>query len=116
MNHRTSRTLRALCCMASAALCALAGVAGADEAEIFVGTGNPDSADRPHTLLIMDPLGSMDEDVQTQAPYTAATDFPGSSNCDDNRVFYSQGSNSSDPPSCNDSNSVPLASFKCDAG
>ena len=116
MNHRTSRTLRALCCMASAALCALAGVAGADEAEIFVGTGNTVSSQRPNILLIMDTSGSMDEDVQTQAPYTAATDFPGSSNCDDNRVFYSQGSNSSDPPSCNDSNSVPLASFKCDAG
>lgn len=116
MNNRTSRTLRALSCFASAALCALAGIAGADEAEIFVGTGNAVSSQRPNILLIMDTSGSMEEDVETQVPYTAATDFPGSNNCDDNRIFYSQGSNSSDPPSCNDSNSVPLANFKCDAG
>ena len=76
MNNRTSRTLRALCCMASAAFCALAGIAGADEAEIFVGTGNAVTSQRPNILLIMDTSGSMDEDVQTQAPYTAATDFP----------------------------------------
>ena len=115
MNNRTRRTLRALSCLASAAFCALAGIAGADEAEIFVGTGNAVSSQRPNILFIMDTSGSMDEDVQTQVPYDPAVTFTGNSNCN-GRIFYAQGSNSSSPPSCNDANSVPAAIFKCNAG
>jgi type IV pilus assembly protein PilY1 len=63
----------------------------------------------------MDTSGSMDEDVETQVPYDPAVTFDGNSNCN-GRIFYAQGSNSSDPPSCNDSNSVPAANFKCDVG
>src|SRR5688572_22674719 len=115
MNNGTSRCIRALSCMASAALCVLAGVAGADESEIFVGTGNAVSSQRPNILFIMDTSGSMDEDVVTQVPFDPAVVFPGNSNCN-GRIFYAQGSSSSTPPSCNDSNSVPAANFKCDAG
>lgn len=115
MNNRTRRTLGALCCMASAAFCVLAGIARADEAEIFVGTGNAVTSQRPNILLIMDTSGSMDEDVETQMPFDPAVEFDGNSDCDD-RIFYAQGSNSSEPPDCNDTNSVPAASFKCDAG
>jgi type IV pilus assembly protein PilY1 len=115
MNNRTSRTLRALCCMASAAFCALAGIAGADEAEIFVGTGNAVTSQRPNILLIMDSSGSMDEDVETQVPFDPAVEFDGDADCDD-RIFYAQGSNSSEPPDCTGGNSVPAANFKCDVG
>ena len=114
MNNRTDRTLRALSCMASAALCVLAGIAGADESEIFVGTGNAVTAERPNILFIMDTSGSMDEDVVTKV-YDPAIDVPGDSNCDD-RIFFSQGSTSTSPPDCTDPNSVPLANFKCNAG
>jgi type IV pilus assembly protein PilY1 len=115
MNNRTRRIFRALCCTASASLCVLAGVASADESEIFVGTGNAVSSQRPNILFIMDTSGSMDEDVETQVPFDPAVDFPGNANCDD-RIFYAQGSNSSDPPACTNANSVPAANFKCDAG
>ena len=113
--HRIRSSLCALVSTASVALCALAGIARADEAEIFVGTGNVVSSQRPNILFIMDTSGSMSEDTQTQVPYDPATNFPGNNSCD-GRIFYRQGSNSSDPPSCNDSNSVPAALFKCSAG
>ena len=92
---------------------ALGCVAGADEAEIFVGTGNTVSNERPNILFIIDTSGSMDTNVVTQVPFNPATDWPGS--CADDRVYFRQGSNSSNPPACNDNNSVPLAAFKCNA-
>jgi type IV pilus assembly protein PilY1 len=115
MNKQNAgRFIRSATCAASAALCVLAGVAGADETEIFVGTGNAVSNQRPNILFIMDTSGSMDEDVETQVPFNPADDYPGT--CADNVIYYEQGSNSSDPPSCTDTNSVPVANFKCDAG
>jgi len=94
-------------------LAALGCAAGADEAEIFVGTGNAVSGERPNILFIMDTSGSMSGNVTTQVPYSASTDFSGS--CADNRVYFVQGTNSSAPPACTNDNSVPLAAFKCDA-
>jgi type IV pilus assembly protein PilY1 len=96
-----------------ATLAALGCAAGADEAEIFVGTGNAVSGERPNILFIMDTSGSMSGNVTTQVPYSAATDFSGS--CADDRVYFVQGTDSSAPPACNNDNSVPLAAFKCDA-
>jgi len=113
MKQNTTRFLRALSCTASAALCVLAGVAGADESEIFVGMGNAVSSQRPNILFIMDTSGSMSEEVETQVAFNPATDYAGS--CADDLVYFETGSNSSDPPSCTDANSVPLANFKCDA-
>jgi len=98
---------------ASVALAAMSCVAAADESEIFVGTGNAVANERPNILFIIDSSGSMTEDVTTQVPFTPATDWPGS--CRDDRVYFETGSNSSDPPSCSNRNSVPLAAFKCDA-
>jgi type IV pilus assembly protein PilY1 len=115
MKHPTTRIFHSALAAASAVLCALAGIASADESEIFVGTGNAVSSQRPNILLIMDTSGSMDEDVVTQVPYDPAAVFDGDDDRDD-RIFYSQGSNSSDPPDCNNANSVPAALFKCDAG
>ncbi len=99
--------------VSGATLAALACPTLADEAEIFVGTGNAVSAERPNILFIMDTSGSMTGNVTTQVPYSAATDFSGS--CSDSRVYFQQGTNSSDPPDCDNDDSVPLAAFKCDA-
>jgi type IV pilus assembly protein PilY1 len=99
--------------VSGATLAALACPTFADEAEIFVGTGNAVSAERPNILFIMDTSGSMTGNVTTQVPYSSATDFSGS--CADDRVYFQQGTNSSDPPSCGSSTSVPLAAFKCNA-
>jgi type IV pilus assembly protein PilY1 len=98
---------------AAVALAAFACAAVADEAEIFVGTGNAVSNTRPNILFILDSSGSMDTDVTTQVPFNPATDWPGS--CGDDRVYFETGSNSSSPPKCTNKNSVPLVAFKCDA-
>ncbi|MGH7128132.1 MAG: vWA domain-containing protein, partial [Planctomycetaceae bacterium] len=113
MKLQSSRFLRIAGTLATAALCALAGVAAADETEIFVGTGNAVSNQRPNILFIMDTSGSMSEEVETQVPFNPADDYPGS--CADDVIYYERGSNSSDPPGCTDGNSVPVANFKCDA-
>ncbi len=97
----------------AAALTALACAATADETEIFVGTGNAVSSQRPNILFVMDTSGSMSTDVVTQVPFDPATTYSGS--CDANRVYFEQGSNSSSPPACTNANSVPLVAFKCDA-
>ncbi|MGH8243710.1 MAG: pilus assembly protein [Steroidobacteraceae bacterium] len=98
---------------AGAVLAALGAAAGADETEIFVGTGNTDSQQRPNILFIMDTSGSMSSDVETQVPYDPDTDFSGS--CADNVIYYEVGSNTSDPPSCTDATSFPIARFMCNA-
>ncbi len=98
---------------AAVALAAMGCAAVADESEIFVGTGNVVSNERPNILFIIDTSGSMSEDVTTQVPFNPATDWAGS--CADDRVYFDTGSNSSDPPNCNNNNSVPLAAFKCNA-
>jgi type IV pilus assembly protein PilY1 len=110
MNKTATRFLHLA---AAAALTAVGCAAMADEAEIFVGTGNAVSNERPNILFIIDSSGSMSEDVTTQVPFTPATDWPGS--CADDRVYFETGSNSSDPPKCTNNNSVPLAAFKCQA-
>jgi len=97
----------------AAALTALACAATADEAEIFVGTGNAVSNQRPNILFIMDTSGSMNTNVVTQVPFNPATTYPGS--CSSSRVYFQLGSNSSNPPSCTNANSVPLVAFKCNA-
>ncbi len=114
MSHTATRILRKAACIASAALCALAGVVSADETEIFVGTGNAVSNQRPNILFIMDTSGSMTSNVTTQVPYDPNFSYSGNNNCD-GRIFYAQGSNTSNPPACNDGNSVPAANFRCDA-
>ncbi len=94
-------------------LATLACAAGADEAEIFVGTGNAVTGERPNILFIMDTSGSMTGNVTTQVPFNPATDFPGS--CADDRVYFRRDGSTSNPPDCTNANSVPLAAFKCDA-
>ena len=106
-------TIRFLHFTAAAALAAIGCAAMADESEIFVGTGNAVSNERPNILFIIDSSGSMSEDVVTQVPFNPATDWPGT--CADDRVYFDTGSNSSNPPTCNNNNSVPLAAFKCNA-
>jgi len=95
------------------ALTALTCLAHADESEIFVGTGNSVSNQRPNILFIMDTSGSMSTNVVTQVPFDPATTYAGS--CNPNRVYFRSGSDSNSPPSCSNSNSVPLAAFKCNA-
>jgi len=94
-------------------LTALACIAQADESEIFVGAGNIVSSERPNILFIIDTSGSMSTNVVTQVPFDPATTYPGS--CNANRVYFQLGSNSSNPPSCTNANSVPLVAFKCNA-
>jgi len=109
------QTAKRLLTMAStAAVIALSGAALADDSEIFTGMSNSVSAQKPNILFIMDTSGSMDTNVVTQVPFDPATTYPGS--CASDRVYFLQGSNSSNPPSCSNSNSVPLVAFKCDAG
>ncbi|MGQ0429584.1 MAG: pilus assembly protein [Gammaproteobacteria bacterium] len=91
----------------------LAGAAQADDTEIFTGVANTTSAQRPNILFIIDTSGSMRTAVPTQMPFDPAITYPGS--CLAGRVYFQQGSNSSSPPSCSNSTSVPLAAFKCDA-
>ncbi len=97
----------------ASALLAIAGAAQADDTEIFTGAGNAVSSQRPNILFIIDTSGSMNTAVVTQAPFDPATMYPGS--CLAARVYFQQGSNSSNPPSCSNITSVPLVSFKCDA-
>lgn len=97
----------------AATLLALAGAAWADETEIFVGAGNTVSSQRPNILFIIDTSGSMRTAVVTQPPFDPATIYPGS--CLASRIYFQQGSNSSNPPSCSNSTSVPIEAFKCNA-
>jgi len=110
MKHAVSRITSFAC---AALLAAMGASVNADEAEIFVGLGNAVSAERPNILFVIDTSGSMDTDVVTQVPFDPSVDYPGS--CADNLVYFDEGDNSGNPPSCNDSNSVPVATFKCDA-
>src|SRR5512134_1557258 len=98
---------------AAASLLALAGAAAADESEIFTGTGNAVSNARPNILFIMDTSGSMTTNVVTQVPYDPATTYAGS--CNPNRVYFIASSNTSSPPPCADTASVPVAAFHCNA-
>lgn len=68
----------------------------ADDTEIFAGGRN---GARPNVLLILDTSGSMEGNVDTQAPYNPATEYPGS--CDRTRVFWRRDIN--DPPKCDGS-------------
>ncbi|MEX0744903.1 MAG: hypothetical protein WD118_04810, partial [Phycisphaeraceae bacterium] len=111
MNKTATRSLFRLA--GAATLLALAGAAAADETEIFTGAGNTVSSQRPNILFIMDTSGSMSTNVVTQVPFDPATTYPGS--CSASRIYFSQGTNSSNPPSCSNSNSVPAVAFKCNA-
>ena len=102
------------------ALAALTWSAVADEAEIFVGTGNAVSNTRPNILIIMDTSGSMTGTITTQVPFDPSVTYPagsGANNCRTDRVYFERNGTTSDPPSCRDSdnNWVPLAAFKCKA-
>ncbi len=110
MNKTATRLLNLA---GAVALTALGCAATADEAEIFVGTGNTVSNERPNILFIIDTSGSMSTNTTTQVPFNPAVDFSGS--CADDRVYFGVGSNTSAPPACTNSNSVPLAAFKCNA-
>lgn len=96
---------------AATSMLALAGIAAADETEIFTGTGNAVSNQRPNILFIIDTSGSMNTDVVTQVPFDPAVTYGGS--CDPNRVYFATGSNPNSPPSCSTSSSVPSAAFQC---
>ncbi|MGQ0385035.1 MAG: pilus assembly protein [Gammaproteobacteria bacterium] len=110
MKPKVTRSLRLA---AAAALVALAVPAHADDSEIFSGAGNVVSSQRPNILFIMDTSGSMNTDVVTQVPYDPNTTYAGS--CSSSRVYFQQGSNSSNPPSCTNANSFPLVAFKCNS-
>ncbi len=101
------------------ALAALTWASVADEAEIFVGTGNAVSNTRPNILFIMDTSGSMTGTITTQVPFDPAVTYPtgsGANNCRTDRVYFERNGVTSDPPACDDnSNWVPLAAFKCKA-
>jgi len=104
-------TTRLLSFASAAALAALGCAASADEAEIFVGTDNAVSNERPNILFVIDTSGSMSTNVVTQVPFNPAVTYPGT--CDPTRVYFQTGSNSSNPPSCTNNTSVPLVAFKC---
>ncbi len=110
MNQAIRRSLRLA---GAATLLALTGAAWADETEIFTGALNAVTAQRPNILFVIDTSGSMDTEVVTQVPFDPADSYPGG--CSTNRVYFQRGSDSSDPPNCADSSSVPLAAFSCDA-
>ena len=110
MNQATRNLIRLA---AAASMLALAGAALADETEIFTGAGNAVSSQRPNILFVIDTSGSMRTNVVTQVPFNPATTYAGS--CLSSRVYFQLGSNSSNPPSCSNSTSVPLVAFKCDA-
>ena len=95
----------------AAALTAVSCAATADEAEIFVGLGNAVTAERPNILFIIDTSGSMTTNVTTQVPFNPSTVYAGT--CLADRVYFESGTDASDPPSCTNGNSVPLAAFKC---
>ena len=105
---------RLLSFAAAAALGAMSCAASADETEIFVGTGNAVSGQRPNILFIIDTSGSMSTAVLTQDPFNPATTYAGP--CNTARVYYASGSDANNTPSCaNNNSSVPAAAFKCAA-
>ncbi|MDH4259410.1 MAG: PilC/PilY family type IV pilus protein [Gammaproteobacteria bacterium] len=110
MNQATRNLFRLA---SAAAMLVIAGAAAADDTEIFTGAGNVVSAQRPNILFIFDTSGSMSTNVATQSPFNPATTYTGG--CSQNRIYFQTGSNTSNPPSCSDNNSVPVAAFKCDA-
>ena len=110
MNMTATRLLKFA---TASALLAIAGAAHADDTEIFTGVGNVVSSQRPNILFVIDTSGSMNTNVITQVPFNPATTYAGS--CSSSRIYFVQGSNSSNPPSCTNTNSVPLVAFKCNA-
>ncbi len=109
--NQTAKRLKTM--VSAAAIVALSGAALADDSEIFTGAGNVVSSQRPNILFIIDSSGSMSTNVVTQVPFNPATVYPGT--CSPTRVYLQRGSNSSNPPTCSDSSSVPLVAFKCNA-
>ncbi len=105
---------RLLSFAAAAALGATSCAAIADETEIFVGTGNAVTGQRPNILFIIDTSGSMDTQVLTQEAFNPATTYTGP--CNTGRVYYASGSDANNTPNCSNNNSsVPVAAFKCSA-
>ena len=87
----------------AAALTALSWAAAADETEIFVGTGNAVTAQRPNILFVIDTSGSMSTAVLTQEPFDPAITYTGP--CNAGRVYYASGSDANNTPSCSNNNS-----------
>jgi type IV pilus assembly protein PilY1 len=111
MKHTATRLLNLA---GAVVLTAIGCAAMADEAEIFVGTGNAVTNERPNILFVIDTSGSMDTATLTQVPYNPAFVFPGS--CRADRVYFVASTDpTSPPPTCNNNNSVPLVAFKCNA-
>ena len=81
--------------------------ARADDTEIFL--QQPANAPQANILLIVDTSGSMNEAVEsTLLPYDAATSYSNSStNCSDDRLYYS--TTSTTPTSCSDLSSITLS-------
>src|SRR6188768_1196514 len=94
---------RLLSFAAAAALGAMSCAASADETEIFVGTGNAVTGQRPNILFIIDTSGSMSTSVLTQDPFDPATTYSGP--CNTGRVYYAAGSDANNAPNCSNNNS-----------
>src|SRR4029453_10506125 len=95
MNNTANRLLSFA---AAAALGAMSCAASADETEIFVGTGNAVTGQRPNILFIIDTSGSMDTQVVTQEAFNPATTYTGP--CNTGRVYYASGSDANNTPNC----------------
>ena len=114
MNTTATRLLTLACGGRAAAQSSC--VASADETEIFVGTGNAVSNERPNILFIIDTSGSMDTAVLTQVPFNPATTYRGT--CDDRPGLLSTPAIECEQSAelRNNNNSVPVAAFKCCRG
>lgn len=104
-------TTRLVHFVSAAVLTAMTCAATADETEIFTGAGNSLTAQLPNILFIIDSSGSMSTNVVTQIPFNVATTYPGT--CSASRIYFVTGSNK---PSCASTASIPVATFKCNAG
>ena len=112
MNKTATRLLTFAC---AAVLTALGCAASADEAEIFVGTGNTVSERAARTSCSSStPRAAWTPTSSTQVPFNPATDWPGT--CADDRVYFQTAVElqQSARPATTD-NSVPLVAFKCNA-
>ena len=104
MKQTATRIFRAAISTASAAICVLAGVASADESEIFVGTGNAVSNQRPNILFVIDTSAQCPQ-CRDRCP-TIRDGVSGY--LQQQPVYFRSGSNSSAPPACNNNTSLPV--------
>lgn len=111
MNNRRSRTLNGANLLVAAGLLCLSTQVLADDVEIFVSTDDQEiGCPAPNVLFIIDTSGSMDTEIETQAPWDPNVTYSGCFNS--SRIYYSE---SGIAPYCGFGTTVAKADIRCDA-